>query len=92
MTGPRPETEIVEQLLRARLRLSTIQTIDHLRQRDVLKRRELWQQVMKLIDEADRHATQIGAFRVAHQRGRGRIDERLSTVRPLQEAGDMEQR
>ena len=49
--------------------------------------------MMELVDEADRRATQLRAFIVAHARRRASAaDQRLAAVLPLQQARDMEQR
>ena len=47
------ETEIGEQFARAGRGLSAREPRDHLRQDEILERRELRQQVMELVDEAD---------------------------------------
>ena len=86
------EAEIVEQFARPRARLGARQAADHLRQDDVLERRELRQQVMELIDEADLGAPQRRALVVGHCRGRRAADMHLARVRRLQQAGQMQQR
>src|SRR4029453_15006093 len=50
------ETERAEQLLRPRLGLVAAHTENELRQDHILERRELGQEMMELIDEADLHA------------------------------------
>ena len=78
------ETEIAEELARAGCGLGARQARDHLRQDEVLERRELRQQMMELVDEADLRAPQRRPLVVAHGRGRGAADPHFAGVRPLQ--------
>ncbi len=51
MLQPRPQPDPSQQLGRRAARRATRPAGDHQRQRDVLQRRELGQQVVKLVDE-----------------------------------------
>src|SRR3954471_20251731 len=67
------------------------QTADELRHNDVLKRRELRQQVVELVDEADLLAPQARALGVAHAGRRVAADVNLAAVRLLQEPRDVQE-
>src|SRR4051812_41763370 len=62
MLEPLLEAEIAEQLGGARARLFLPEAADHLRHHDVLDRRELRQQMVKLVDEADLGAADARAL------------------------------
>ena len=86
------EAEEAEQLARPRRRFGALQAGDHLRQDDVLQRREFRQQVMELIDEADLRPAQRRAALLVHRRGRMAADMDLAGVLPFEQAGDVQQR
>src|SRR4051794_26090953 len=67
------------------------QAADELRHNDILKRRELRQKVMELVDEADLLAPQARALGVAHAGGRMSADIDLAAVRLLQQSRDMQE-
>src|SRR5205085_4468417 len=53
MARARREADEIEKVLRPRLRGAARRAGDHLRQHDVLERREFRQEMMELIDEAE---------------------------------------
>ena len=65
---------------------------DHLRQHDILQRGELAEQMMELIDEADRVAADRGARRVGQRAGVAALDKDRAAVRLLQQSREMQQR
>ena len=64
MLQPLLEPEIAQQLGRTPARLRPRQAPDHLRQHDVLQRRELRQEVVELVDKTDLGAADLGALDV----------------------------
>ena len=84
--------ERAEQLLGPRLGPAARQPEDELRQHDVLQRREFRQEVVKLIDEANLHPPDAGLLLVVQPHAIDAVDEHGAAVRPLQQAGDMQQR
>ena len=69
-----------------------LQPADHLRQHDVFERGEFRQQPVRLVDEADIGAPDLGALDVGQLRGRRARDIDLAVVGALQQARDMQQR
>ncbi len=86
------EAKIAQELARPGGGLRARKPGDHLRQNEVFQRRELWQQVMELIDEADFGAPERRALVVVHRRGRGAADRHLAGVGPLQQPRQMQER
>jgi hypothetical protein len=86
------KAEIVEQLGCPPLGFTPRQAGDHLRHDDVLERRELRQQVVELIDEADRRAAQRGARAVGQLRGGGAPEIDLAAVGLFEEPRHVQQR
>src|SRR5690348_15392066 len=86
------QPEIIQQFHAARGRLAARQTADHLRQQYVLERRELRQQVVRLINETDLAAPDAGAFAVGQSRGRAAININLADIGMLEESREMQQR
>src|SRR5580693_1780047 len=84
------KTQITEQLARAGSGLGAREPRDHLRQNEVLKRGELGQQMMELVDEADVRAPERRPLVVAHGRGCGAPDPHFAGVRPLQQTCQMQ--
>ena len=70
MLEPLAEPHALEQLARVRGRVSHRRAADEQRHRDVLESRELGQQVMELIDEAERAVAEPPALDVARTRHR----------------------
>ncbi len=68
------------------------QAADHLRQHHVLLRRELGQQMVELVDEADLDAADAGALGIGQPGRRLAADIDLARVLVLQQAGDVQQR
>src|SRR5262245_54306562 len=92
MIEPLRQSKIREQLDRPVAGLTFAQAFHHLRQHDVLQSGKLWQQVMRLIDEADLRAANARALRITELRGRLIADEHLTAVLALQQPGDMKER
>ena len=65
---------------------------DHLRQHDVFERRELRQQMVELVDEAERAAPQQGAVLVGQAAAIAPLDQHGAAIGPLEQPGDMQQR
>ena len=65
---------------------------DHLRQHDVLERRELGQQVVVLVDEAETRASQGRALAVAAPAAGRAGDNHLPRIRAFEQAGDVQER
>src|SRR5579883_1699776 len=86
------ESDHGEELLGAPPRLGAREPGDELREEHVLERRELGQQVVELVDEAEIAAADAGARIVAQLPAGNAADHHLAAIRPLEEAGDMEQR
>ena len=74
------------------LRVATLAAKDHLRDDDILKRREFRQQLMELVDEAHLGAAHAGALVVVHPGAVAAVDDDMTLVRRLQQAGDVQQR
>ena len=72
-------------------RLSARAPVQHLRQHHVLDRREFRQQVVIPVDEAQDPAAQSRPLAVIRFAGGLAIDDDVALVRPLQQAGDMQQ-
>ena len=90
MRSPRPE--IGQDFGGALDGLGALQAADHLRQHDVFERGEFRQQPVRLIDEADIGAADLGSLDVRQARGRGPADIDLAVVGAFEQAGDMQQR
>ena len=73
-------------------RLARSQAGDQLRHHDVLERRELRQQMMELVDEADLDRGACGCARRRRAAAIAAVDEHLAGVGPLEQAGDVQQR
>ncbi|GJE44510.1 hypothetical protein AEGHOMDF_3698 [Methylobacterium soli] len=86
------EAEEAQKLGGAAPRLLAREPADELGHHHVLLRRELGQQVVELVDEAHLLAAQARALGVAHRRGGLAADIYLAPVRPLQQAGDVQER
>src|SRR5262245_12853942 len=86
------ETERAKQILRPRFGLVAAHTENKLRQDHILERRELGQEMMELIDEADLHAPHASLLVVGELAAIDAVDEDLSAVGPFEKPRDMEQR
>src|SRR6266849_4212365 len=64
---------------------------DHLRQHDVLERREFRQEMMELVDEAEILAADRGALAIRHAAALLARDQHLAAIRPLEQAGDVQE-
>ncbi len=85
------EAERNEQALRLRACAAPMRAGDHRRQGHVVERIELGQEMMKLVDETDLRAAQLGAFAVSKLPGGDAGDEHLPIAWPLKQAGRMQQ-
>src|SRR5215813_6178091 len=92
MGEPLLEAEVAEKLGCARGGLAAGESAQHLRQHHVLQRRELRQQMMRLVDETDVAAADAGTLAVIEPRGRKIGDVDLTAVLALEQAGDVQQR
>jgi hypothetical protein len=89
---PMAETDALEHLHRGGARFRRRHPPDRERHRDVLERGELRQQVMELVDEAER-AIAHGAARGFGERGeRDAVDEDLTAGRRVEPAEQVQQR
>ena len=91
---PRPVTEpdALQHRLRLPFRLGRRHATDGQRHRDVLERREFRQQMMKLIDEAERAVAHLAAFRFGQRRERRAFDEYFASRWRVESAQQMQQR
>src|SRR6476619_1491719 len=89
--GPLAEAKGLQQLPGALLSFSPREPENELRHYHVLKRRELREKVMELIDEADLVAAHARALGVAELDAIDAVDHHGAAVRPFEETGDMEQ-
>ena len=64
---------------------------DHLRQHHVFQRRKLGQQVMELVNEAERPPAQQGAMLVGQVAAIAPLDQDGAAIGPLQQPSDMQQ-
>src|SRR5262245_22166579 len=92
MIPPLLESERAEQILRPRLGLVAADAENELRQHHILERRELRQEMMELIDEADLHAPHAGLVVVGKLGAIDAVDEDLAAVGAFEKSRDMEQR
>ena len=81
-----------EELAGAAMRRRAGRAGGHLRQGDVFLRRELRQQVVELVDEAEGGAPRFGALPVRHAPAVEPVEEHAAAVRPLEQTRDVEQR
>src|SRR6516162_1356357 len=86
------ETEIAKDFAGTLDGLGPSQAVDHLRQHNVFERRELRQQPMRLINEADLGAPDLRSLGVRQKRGRRASDIDLAVIGALKQSRDMQQR
>ncbi len=82
----------LQDLACAILRFARVHPTHEQRHGDVFQRRELGQQVMELVDEADRVVAQLAPFLLAEQMNVLAVDEDLATRRLVEPAEDLQQR
>src|SRR5512146_2773918 len=92
VVGPLAKAKRLQQLPRALLSIAPREPEDELRQHHVLKRRELREKVMELIDEAELGAAHSRALGVPALRAVDADDHHGAAVGPFEQARDMEQR
>src|SRR6185295_18604843 len=92
MIEPLAEAERTEQQLGACARLIGLGTVNKMRQCDILDRREIGQQMMELIDEAEPVPAQTGAAIVIELRGFLPVNADRSFEPPLEQPDRLEQR
>src|SRR5690606_19130496 len=90
--GALSDLHVVQQLACPLPGLGRVEAFDQLRNHDVFQRGEFRQQMMELVDEADL----VAAYRrppVIRKPAAGlTVHDHLARIRPLQEAGNMQQR
>ena len=89
---PLCQPQILEQLDGPGLGFRARETADHLRQQHIFQRRELRQQMVRLVDEADLVAANSGPLMIGQDGGRTALDIDVPMVGMLEQAGDMQQR
>ena len=92
MLEPLAQAHALEQAARFGGRLLRRRAAHEQRHRDVLERRELRQQMMELIDEAERTIAQPAALRVAQRAHRLADDAHLACRRLIEAADELQQR
>src|SRR5215469_12679341 len=91
VSGSRAETDAFEQLRRLAAGAASRDAGNHLRQHHVFERRELWQQMMKLIHEPDMRAPEQGPPLVGEAAAILAADQHRPAVWALEQPRDMEQ-
>ena len=86
------EAKIAQDFSRALDGFGTFQAPDHLRHHDVFQGGEFRQQPVRLIDEADVGAADLGAVRIRQLRRRGAPDIDLAVIGRFQQARNVQQR
>src|SRR5688572_2043496 len=89
---PLAESYALEKVAGFRCRLRRRHAAYEQRHRDVLERRELGQQVMELIDEAERAIAQPASIRIAQRAHRFAGDAHLACRRLIEAANELQQR
>ena len=92
MAEPLAKPDATQQCRRLVTRRTARDAGDHLRDHDVFERRELRQQVMELVDKAERRAAQQRAALVVEAAAFLAGDADFAGARPLQQPGKVEQR
>ena len=92
MLEPLAEAHALEQAARLGGRLRRRGAAHEQRHRDVLERRELRQQMVELVDEAERAIAQPAAVRVAQRAHRLADDAHLAGRRLIETADELQQR
>src|SRR6202022_169257 len=72
--------------------LGALEAADHLRQHDIFERGEFRQQPVRLVDEADIGAADLGPLDVGQSGSRRAADIDFAVVGAFEQAGDMQQR
>src|SRR6185436_12788241 len=88
----RAEADFGEHLGRARARFARVRAPDEQRHGDILDRGELRQQVMELVDEAERGVSHPAALHFAHRAERLALDHDAARGRRIEAAEQVEQR
>ena len=86
------EADLLQHRLRLRFRLGRRDAANRKRHRDVLERGELGQQMMELIDEAERAIAHLAALRFRQRREGRAVDEHFAAGWRIQPAEQMQQR
>ncbi len=92
MRAPRPHAEEVQQFAAARVGLAARPAGDELRDRDVLERGELGEQMVELIDVADGRPAQQRAGTLREPGGWRAHDFDLACLWPFEQAAQVQQR